>query len=61
MERPIVTLSNSDTMVKIAWTYPGDNGDSIKAYMVEIRGMDNEWYTMNSTCDGSLSSIISER
>jgi hypothetical protein len=29
--------------------------------MVEIRGKDNEWYTMNSTCDGSLSSIISAR
>jgi hypothetical protein len=29
--------------------------------MIEIMGKDNEWYNMNDTCDGSLSSIVSAK
>jgi|NOAtaT_7_FD_contig_21_11813461_length_307_multi_5_in_0_out_0_1 hypothetical protein len=45
-------------MVKVAWTYPRDNGDSVKAYMVEFRAKDNTWYTLNDTCDGSIPNIV---
>ncbi len=58
METPVVTLQTSDTMVKVTWTYPQDNGAVVEAYMVEFRAKDDSWATLNDTCDGSLPSIV---
>lgn len=58
MAKPVVTLATSDTMVKVTWTYPQDNGDVVNAYMIEFRAKDGTWTNMNDTCDGSLPSIV---
>jgi uncharacterized protein (DUF2225 family) len=53
MANPTITLQNTDVAIKIAWTYPQDNGDSVKQYYIELRGKDTNWYDYNDTCDGT--------
>jgi hypothetical protein len=59
MATPAVTLATTDTMVKVTWTYPQDNGNAVSAYMVEFRAKDGTWNTMNETCDATLPSLVS--
>jgi len=61
MDKITTSLINSDVSVKFAWNYPQDNGDSVKEYLIEIRGADSSFYTYLTTCDGSIASFISNR
>ncbi len=61
MDKITISLITTDVSVKFAWNYPQDNGDSVDEYLIEIRGKDNEFYTYLTTCDGSITSIVSSR
>jgi hypothetical protein len=59
MSRPVVSLANVDTSIKITWTNPTSNGAAITEYLIKIKGTDGEFYTSLDTCDGSLATIVS--
>ena len=47
--------------MKIDWDYPIDNGDSVKEYLIEIKDSLGDYYSYLPTCDGSDTTIRTNR
>jgi len=58
--RTILT-TNIETDVKISWAYPDDNGDTVTAYLIELRTQSGIVFFESPECDGKLAAIVVAR
>jgi len=55
---PTTLMVNSD--IRISWLAPNNRGQTITAYIVKIRTGDGVSFQADASCDGSLSTVVSD-
>lgn len=53
--------TNQGTDVKISWAYPDDNGDTVTAYLIELRTQSGIVFLESPECDGKLAAVVVAR
>ena len=48
------------TFIQISWLAPNDRGQDIDAYIIKISAGDGIAYLTDASCDGSLSTVVSD-
>lgn len=48
------------TNIKISWLAPNNRGDTITSYVIKIRAGDTVNFFTDSSCDGSLTTTVSD-
>jgi hypothetical protein len=48
------------TNIKISWLAPNNRGQTITAYIIKIREGDGINFSADSTCNGALSTVVSD-
>ena len=61
MATPTTTIDSTTGGVKISWTAPANNGNTLTAYLIEILDLAETTWSTTTHCDGSTSTIFSQR
>jgi len=56
-----ILTTNQVTDVKISWAYPDDNGDTVTAYLIELRTQSGIVFFESPECDGKLAAVVVAR
>ena len=59
--KPVTSIDATAGGVKIVWTEPASNGAAITAYDIQILKKDGTTWITETTCDGTVDPILSQK